>query len=548
LTRTGLCLALLWAAFLVRGVWYCALLPLWEGYDEPYHFAALQNVAAGQGMPHSDTRITLEVEESLHLAPIPWEMQYHAVGQAAATYEAFWTLPLAEREKCIEALRALDPRDGSRPANGPVFNYESQQPPLYYWVMALPMRWSSGMQLLSRLYLLRIVGLLLASLMVPLTYWIANGVLRSEPQALGTVAILALLPELAINLARVSNESLAVVCYSSMVAAALYALRKPAAWCGWFAFGVCLGCGLLSKSYVLSAIPGVFVVGHFAYWRAPGNETPKLGLAGVLGRMAAALAVAMAIAGPWYWRMHAATGSWTGTNDEANVARLSLLQNLVQVGHVNWKSGALSVAVSHVWFGAWSFLRLPTRVYVVAFIVMAVAACGIVVRLMRRRDSMEERREVAVLCVFYVGFLTGLAYHVLINYLGHGVSASAGWYLYATVAAEVVLLVWGLLAFVSPRICFIGLAVGVAALDLYGMHALLMPYYAGLSAHVGDWVPPSLRVTAGNLPVVFERLGMLRPAWLGAGELWACWIGYWVATLGTVAGVVAMFRRAAVNE
>ena len=72
--RIRLLLALLWVAFLVRGIWYCALLPPWEGYDEPYHFAALQNVATGQGLPHSDTRITLEVEESIHFLPLPWEL------------------------------------------------------------------------------------------------------------------------------------------------------------------------------------------------------------------------------------------------------------------------------------------------------------------------------------------------------------------------------------------------------------------------------------------------------------------------------------------
>jgi hypothetical protein len=536
-------LALLWLAFLVRGAWYCALQPAWEGYDEPYHFAAVQQVANGHGMPKASDRISLEVEKSIHLAPVPWELQYHAVGQAGATYEMFWRLPEAEREERIAALGGIDPRDGGLPAVEPVFNYESQQPPLYYRLMAVPMRWLSGLPLLPRLYLLRFVGFLLASLVVPLTYWVARQVLQSTRQALGTVAVLVLMPELMIDLARVSNESLAIVTYSAMVAAGVFVLRRPASWGRWVVLGALLGCALLSKSYALSAVPGIFVVGHFAFWGKREGKPAKLGLASVAMRTVAAFGAMAAIAGPWYWRVHAATGSWTGANAEVNVRQLSLLQKLAEIGHVNWKSGALSVAFSHVWFGAWSFLRVPTRMYVAAFVVAGVAACGVAVRLIRRRDAIEQRHEVVLLSMLYAGFLAGLAYHVLINYLGHGVSASAGWYLYAAVAAEVVLLVWGLQAFVPARICFVAVAVGLAALDLYATHALLMPYYAGLTKHVGNWVPPALRVTAASMPVVFDHLGQLRPNWLGTSALWGWWVAYWFATVGTVAGIVAMFRR-----
>ena len=44
-------LLLLWAAFIIRGLWYSAAMPIWEGYDEPYHFAYLQQLAAGRDCP-----------------------------------------------------------------------------------------------------------------------------------------------------------------------------------------------------------------------------------------------------------------------------------------------------------------------------------------------------------------------------------------------------------------------------------------------------------------------------------------------------------------
>ncbi len=190
---------------------------------------------------------------------------------------------------------------------------------------------------------------------------------------------------------------------------------------------------------------------------------------------------------------------------------------------------------------------MPIAIYLLAFVVIALAVAGVAVHLFRRRASPDEVRDILVLAAFYGCFCAGLAYHVLINYLSHGISSSAGWYLYATVAAEVVLLVWGLQAFFPVRIVFPSLAIGAAALDLYGMHALLMPYYTGVTAHAGNSVPPAFWSTITHLPFVFGRLGELRPVWLSAPVLLSWWIGYWVATLGTALAVVVLFRKSSAD-
>ena len=87
------------------------------------------------------------------------------------------------------------------------------------------------------------------------------------------------------------------------------------------------------------------------------------------------------------------------------------------------------------------------------------------------------------------------------------------------------------------------LAIGAAALDLYGTHALLMPYYTGLTVHAENSVPTALWTTLTYLPQVFFRLGELRPAGLGASILLTWWVGYWVATMGAVLVVVDSCRK-----
>jgi len=51
-------------------VLYSLLLPLWEGFDEPFHFAFVQGLANGQGLPDPRTaRLSGEVGASILLAP-----------------------------------------------------------------------------------------------------------------------------------------------------------------------------------------------------------------------------------------------------------------------------------------------------------------------------------------------------------------------------------------------------------------------------------------------------------------------------------------------
>ena len=539
-------LVFLWFAFLLRGFWYCALLPPWEGYDEPYHFAALQHVAGGQGPPHANTPISLEVQKSLHLLPLPWELQFQNISGPLMPHDDFWRLPPAERERRINAIRTLAPEEGSQPSTEGTLNYESQQPPLYYWLFGIPLRWMGSLSLLSQLYLLRLLGVLLASISIPLAFWIAKQVLHSETQALGVVAVIILLPELMIHLAHIGNESPALVCYTMMLVAALEVARQPSKWRGWLLMGTALGLGLLAKAYFLTAVPAMIGVAAIAFWSHCGSTASPSSIRPILLRLGATLAVTLVIAGRWYANVRSTTGSWSGLGLVAAQRHASMLQKLAAVLHVNWKSGVLSILISHVWFGGWSFLRVPVTVYVAAFAAIALAVAGTAIRIFRSPNSLSDQRDVVVLVAFYVCFWAGLAYYVLVTYLSLGASSSPGWYLYSAVAAEIVLLAWGLQAFAPARIVFPSLAAGVAVLDLYGTHALLMPYYTGLTSHVGKSVPAALWTTLSQLPMVFDRLAQLRPPWLNPALL-CLWVGYWIATVAPVLAVFIIFRKSAID-
>src|SRR5260370_195927 len=90
-----------WLLFLIRGVFYISVIPLWEGFDEWAHYARLQNVAAtGRAVASTTDRVSREVQASLELAPMPWQV---IVG---LKHDDYWRLPEAERKAREAKLRS----------------------------------------------------------------------------------------------------------------------------------------------------------------------------------------------------------------------------------------------------------------------------------------------------------------------------------------------------------------------------------------------------------------------------------------------------------
>ena len=62
--------ACLWVIFVIRGLFYAAFIPLWEGFDEWAHYAVIQRLALGkQLLVARGERVSREVDASLQMAP-----------------------------------------------------------------------------------------------------------------------------------------------------------------------------------------------------------------------------------------------------------------------------------------------------------------------------------------------------------------------------------------------------------------------------------------------------------------------------------------------
>lgn len=525
-----------------RGVFYATVLPLWEGYDEYSHFAYVQHLNVHGSIPIPGiSRISREVSASLGSTPLPWTLKDLVPG--AIRYDDFWSLPPHVREARVAALGR--PGDPSLRQEDPRAEklYESQQPPLYYWLMAPFLGMAENWSLPARVLLLRSVSLLLCSLALPLGFAIARRVLGSAPLAICAVAAVVCMPEGMINLARVGNESLALLLYTLLTYACVRMIDEgPNPWNS-VLIGAALGCGLLTKAYFLTAIPAVCVGFALTLRRA---ECTWRRVAALLG---ASLSIAMLSSFWWYRFIHDVTGDFTGQIQSVAVVGFPWYERLRVGWRLDWLSALDTAAFSHIWFGGWSFLQVRSWIYHLFYAVGLASVVGLMVLSLRTRPvaPVVNRRSLFVLAVLEACFCASLAYQVTLAQIVYGKPMTNGWYLYCLVFAEIILICAGLMALLPLRqrtLAPVGLVGLFVALDVYGMNFLLIPYYFGLITHsVGGRLQTFYisQFWKAGLPEISARLLLNRPYLSAPAEFAALWVLYLAAT---VTCLVVAFRQA----
>ncbi len=430
------------ALFLVRGTFYCRMLPLWEGWDEYAHFAFIQHWNATGTLPLFSTPFSREIDESMRLAPLAHELGW--LGPPYLTHGQWWALPEPSRSARLKELTTLSPELAESASLHPQTFYEAQQPPLYYWlvgpVVGIAKAWPIG----ERVFLARLLGMALASLAIPLA-WLAARLLLGDELALFCSALVAVAPGFAIDTSRVANDCLAIP-----LAALLFwlVLRRTTHW-AWI--GVVLGACLITKAYLLIFIPALLAWSVIESrrrgeldWKTPART----------------LVLALVVGGWWYGRNLAMGHTLTGWLEHAAPGDL-----VRAVFLVNWFAAAHVAAKSFIWFGAWSFLTLKSWIYAVVELATLVAGTMAV-----RRHG----RQLGLPLLIAGCYAVALAYGVVVDQVVHHLGNIPGWYLWSIAPVLAVVTVAGLQRWT------LAILVVLALIDLYGAAGLLVPYYAGL--------------------------------------------------------------------
>jgi hypothetical protein len=393
-----------------------------------------------------------------------------------------------------------------------------------------------------------------ASLVVPLVFLLAVEVWGDGRLALGGAAIVALMPGLALDVARVGNDCLAVVLFTLLTWLAVKTVQGGLSGKLAISTGVALGLGLVTKAYFLTAIPAMLAVWVYGAWKARGELSAvsrqlsafgrwrlAFGFAGSgqrpatalvssgAGRAIGAAGIAALLAGWWYVHNLVANGTLSGLSESVMLRRTGAGEMAHQAAGIGWAKAIDAIFFSHLYFGGWSSLTVRSWMYHLFYAAILAAAVGLV-RVLRRPAIL-------TLLLVYLCFWLGQLYNVALLYMSKGLAGSMGWYMYAVVGAEVTLCVAGLCSLAPARAAGWIAAAGAsmfALLDLYTVHAVEIPYYTGMIRHRVNGSLGALH-WAGFQSVgiggAVSRLAVLVPV----APLVGLWLLYLLGTAGALA-------------
>lgn len=374
---------------------YAAVLPLWEGWDEPFHYAYVENVAVAHRLPIlNKSTLTSEISQSLVLTPLSRFIAAPIVG--GISIEQHHALSEAEKQDLRERLEDISP--ATKTVKGSGQNYEAQQAPLAYVALAPFDMVLTRAHLTDRIFWLRLVEAFAAILLCyaalrRLCVLLSIG--SPFRQALMLCAFSSQV--LWASVAHVGNDWLAI----SLTLWFLVLLAENASAAS---LSLVLAAGLLTKAYFVSFVP-VFAV--YVIWRVA---------RGAVSRKDAAMALCLPIllAGPWYARNVILYGSLSGTQESA--AGIGIAQAITAIPHIQWWQSILSFLRESLWTGNWSFTAYSHITLTAEEILIAG---GLVAYLLARRPATPRRRRPALPWVWaaVVSFVAALFYQTCVTWV-----------------------------------------------------------------------------------------------------------------------------------
>jgi hypothetical protein len=496
---------LAWLFFVLMGLFIGLVVPLGEGFDEPWHLGYIQYLAqTGTLPPGPRLHLSVELETFLRLHPVGWRLK--GIYPGLHSQEDYWHAPEAERALADQTLRSLRFESIYREGEADFSpQYESHQAPLYYLLMApLFLGASKFLSFLDTFLFLRLASLLLASAVVPLTFALAKRVSASHMTPMGATMMVALFPGIYPDVVRVSNDALAV----PLAAATFVMLARYLDWDSRknrLLLGLTLLAGLCTKAFFVPIVAAIVA------WM-------------IANRRFRTAAIISAISVPgwiWYLRNLFVTGSVTGL-PETVAASTTVMSSITSLAAIGWKALLRLTAVSHIWIGNWSLLQYRSWIYQTIMVLFAAGVAGFLAFLFKSSS-----RILQVLMLIYVAFAASLVYYATQVLQQIGVPVIQGWYLSLMIPIEAIVFAVGI-EFLFRRRFGVGITAftGVCflAMLIYGNAFIAAPYYAGLTEHAASGHLRAYHPQWADISVLAARLVRFHP-WIPGPALTAAAVG-----------------------
>ncbi len=433
--------------FLVLATTYSVVTPIFEGFDEHWHYAFVEHIATKRALPRQPA------EQYPHLARQEASQPplYYMLGAALT-----WAIPGKDLAGTLrENPRFMSVPWGYRDNQNLMVHTAAERFPWHGTVLAV--------------HLCRLLSVFFGAGTVLCTYALAQCLFpRRSHLALGAMAVNAFIPSFLFSSALVSNDSLVTFLASAVLfqLARLWRgrIRRTSA----LELGLLLGCAALAKlsGLLLWAFAAVVLV-ILAYRQRDRRLLWQVALP--------AFALAAALSGGWYAR------NWLLYRDFTGLSMLVGIMGRRASGFgLRDVLAELEGARRSFWavFG-WFNVLAPVWLYTVYDLISVAAVCGLILdflRALRRRDWRHVVSVSSLIAWLALVSVAWVRYTLLLP-------ASQGRLLYPAISAISILLVVGWQAFfpagsARQRWLTAGIVTALFAVTVYVPFGLLAPTYA----------------------------------------------------------------------
>jgi hypothetical protein len=443
--------ALILSYGLLSATFYCALLPLWEGFDEFYHYGYMQHVSTTWSIPVIwKTPISRELWSSLDFVPVSHFLQPY-FQRPSTKFEDYFRLPAEERIARRRALDAIPEALQREPS--PRDNYEAKQAPLTYLLLAPFDFLLATIPLSTRVLALR----LLLGIGTILLLWIGTRGLARRLGLSGVMESAALFVIFSCQMlygttCHIANDALLIPWTVFFLNAVIDSFEAPT-YRRTALIAILMALGLLIKASLLIFLPLAFA--------APAVLLIRRALlsAGILA----------VLAGPWYLRNLLLYHNVTGTVDTTSgIGPVELARAAVAIP---WRASIAAMAHTALWTGNNSFTAFSVSTLNIILALLAIA--GILYAIRFRRTTAE--------LVTLAGIALGCA----------GLALVTVFFFYATKGAIIAAMPWYMQILLAPVVllCFLGLSRWNRWGQWVAMATVLLWAYVAAASWVAKLVP-----------------------------------------------------------
>ena len=442
--------ALLIILFVVYGIIFSGMFPLWEGQDEHGHFGYVQYISEKKNLPSDRDNLSNEIVYTFEKTPTealssiaPEFMQI--VGLQPHPYSTYWDnfdLKEIQNNRKLISSQPLESRINSESV---LTIYEAIQPPLSYLVQAPVYLLFYDQDILTRVFTLRIFSILVTAAAAVVAYKTISLLFDDRFMRVGSLMFIVFNPMFTSNVSRVNNEALTILLFSVFLYLMVLYLKGKTNTKFVIIIGVVLSLGLLTK---VTFMPAVMLVPIFIFLKyiQKNTQKPRISILQSFKNLGLIFGITIPMVSWWYYERFGA-GNITGVPGLHGINIEEFIQAIFEFPWVVYHT----VFFNSFWgtFG-FSYIVAPSPYFqiVIIFICISIAGLGygIAVKLKQHGGKIFRNWRYQSIFVFGLSFPLIILAQLMFNIQYWAISEQAvpaGWYTFISFTAIAMILLLG---------------------------------------------------------------------------------------------------------